>query len=314
MNKTKIIIAGIGGVGGYFGGLLAHHWEDDQAVEIHFLARGEHLKQIKAQGLKVIKGDESFVARPTSATDNPADIGKVDFVIVCTKTYDLESVIEQLRPNIDDQTIVLPLLNGVNNQAVIQNLLPNNLVLQGCVYIVSRLKQAGMVENSGNIQKLFFGLDGYADKRLDWLEKLLKAASIEAHYSATISTVIWEKFIFLSSIATATAYYDQSIGPLLAEPIHRQTLMSLIEEVIQLAKAKGVVIAPDIKEKTSSFLEGLPFDTTSSMHSDFQAKKHKNELETLTAYVVKEGRKHKIETASYHIAYQRLSQNQSQIT
>ena len=159
MEKTKVIVAGIGGVGGYFGGLLARHFYEHDRVAVYFLARGEHLRQIQSKGLKVIDGKQEFWARPTLATDNPQEIGKADYVIVCTKSYDLEAVIEQLKPAIGKETLILPLLNGVDSRERIKSLLPQNEVLHGCAYIVARLKQAGVVENSGNIQKIFFGLD-----------------------------------------------------------------------------------------------------------------------------------------------------------
>jgi 2-dehydropantoate 2-reductase len=86
MTKTKIIIAGIGGVGGYFGGLLANHFYNNENVEISFVARGEHLKEIQKNGLKVIKGENEFIAKPHIATDNPAEIGIANFIIITTKS------------------------------------------------------------------------------------------------------------------------------------------------------------------------------------------------------------------------------------
>ena len=173
MTKTKIIIAGIGGVGGYFGGLLANCFYENENVEIIFFARGRHLKEIQNNGLKVIKGDSEFIARPALATDNPAETGIADYIIVATKSYDLETVVRQLLPCINQDTIVLPLLNGVDSKERIKNILPGNIVLDGCAYIVSRLKQAGVIENSGNIQTLYFGLDNFVNDRLLLLENFL---------------------------------------------------------------------------------------------------------------------------------------------
>ena len=154
MTKTKIIIAGIGGVGGYFGGLLAKHFYENENVEINFIARGQHLKEIQKSGLKVIKGKNEFIAKPNIATENPKEIGTADLIIISTKSYDLDTVIQQLRPCINKDTIILPLLNGVDSRDKIKNIYPDNLILDGCVYIVSRLKQAGVIENRGNIQTL----------------------------------------------------------------------------------------------------------------------------------------------------------------
>lgn len=299
MTKTKIIIAGIGGVGGYFGGLLAKHYYNIENVEICFLARGKHLKAIQENGLKVIKGESEFIAKPKLASDDPTKIGIADLIIISTKSFDLETVVKQLKPCINSNTIVLPLLNGVNSKEKIKSILPENIVLDGCVYIVSRLKQAGTVENTGNIQTLYFGLDNFENEKLLHFEKLFKEANINATLSTKISSIIWEKFIFLSPIATATSYYDQCIGEILADVDSFETTKLLIEEVKKLAKAKGIIISEDITEKTRRKLESLPFETTSSMHSDFKNKKSNNELKTLTGYVIKEGAKHNVLTPTY---------------
>jgi len=304
--KTKIIVAGIGGVGGYFGGLLAKHFYDKENVEIIFFARGRHLKEIQNNGLKVIKGDSEFIAKPTLATDNPFEIGIADFIIVATKNYDLETIIQQLRSCINQDTIILPLVNGVDSKERIKNILPDNIVLEGCVYIVSRLKQVGVIENNGNIQTLYFGLDNFVNDRLLLLENLFKEANIEASLSKNISTIIWEKFIFISPTATATSYFDKCIGELIADNEKLTTTATLIEEVKQIAKAKQIVISEDITEKTLNKLKALPFETTSSMHSDFQNNKPTNELKSLTGYVVSEGRKYNLETPIYIKTYAEL--------
>ena len=299
MAKTKIIVAGIGGVGGYFGGLLAKHYHGNEGVEVYFLARGQHLKTIQRDGLKVVKPDGEFIAKPTIATDNPVEIGIVDLIVICTKSYDLETVIEQLRPCVNEQTIILPLLNGVNGKERIRNLLPGNLVLDGCVYIVSRLKGHGVVENSGNIETLYFGGDESDNERLRWFENLFQQANIKARLSDTILTTIWEKFIFLSPTATATCYYDKCIGEILSNIDSYETLMGLIGEVLEVAKAKGIPVSKNSLEQTLAKLKALPFETTSSMQVDFRNKKLHNELETLTEYVIIEGRKHGVPTPIY---------------
>ena len=138
------------------------------------------------------------------------------------------------------------------------------------------------------------------------LESLLKGANIEASLSENISTVIWEKYIFLSPTATATSYFDKCIGELIADNEKLTTITALIEEVKQIAKAKQIVISDDITEKTLTKLKALPFGATSSMHSDFQANKPTNELETLTGYVINEGRKYNLETPIYMKTYAEL--------
>ncbi|MDI9309128.1 MAG: 2-dehydropantoate 2-reductase [Limnohabitans sp.] len=304
-TRTKIVIAGIGGVGGYFGGLLAYHYFNSEEVEICFFARGQNLQEIKKNGLKVIKGKNEIICKPKIATDNPTEIGNADLIIICTKSYDIENVVQQLKPCIDESTIILPLLNGVDSKEKVQNILPNNTILDGCVYIVSRLKQAGTIENIGNIQTLYFGLDNFYSQRLKHYETIFKNATIEATLSKNISSIIWEKFIFISPTATATAYFDKSIGEIVSEK-HIETVTELINEVKQIANAKNILISEDIVEQTIKKLKSLPFETTSSMHTDFKNKNNYTELESLTNYVILQGEKYNIETPIYIKTYTEL--------
>ena len=307
--KTKILIAGVGGVGGYFGGLLAKQFYSSSDTEIFFLARGKHLTEIQNNGLKVIKQGIEFIAKPTLATDKPAEIGIVNVILVCTKSYDLENTIEQLQPCINKNTIILPLLNGVDARKRIENILPNNLILDGCVYIVSRLTEAGKIENTGNIQLLYFGLNNFENENLLLLEQLFKKAQIEATLSKKIASIIWEKFIFISPTATATSYFDANIGTLLADTEKLRTLTNLIEEVANLAKAKQITISKNITKETIDKLKALPFNATSSMHTDFQNKKNNTELQSLTGYVVSEGQKYKVVTTTFEQLFNCLTNN-----
>lgn len=311
LTKTKILIAGIGGVGGYFGGLLAHHYGDKAEVDIVFYARGEHLQAIQTAGLKIVKGGSTFIAKPSLATNHPSAIGTVDFLLVATKSYDLEGVVSELMPCINQDTVVLPLLNGVDSSERIKKMLPNNLVLGGCTYIVSRLKKPGLIENTGHVERIYFGLDGNDSDRLPKLQSLLQAANIEAILSANITPIIWEKFVFLSAIATATSYFDASVGELLAKQDTYATVLALIEEVKQLAAAKNIEMESHLTERTISKLKSLPFETTTSLHADFQAKKPNNELEGLTGYVVNEGKKYGLKTALFAKMYADLAHRNS---
>ncbi len=307
MPTTKVIIAGIGGVGGYFGGLLAKHFYSSPSVEICFFARGANLQQIKKNGLRVVQGKTDFIAYPALATDKPEEMGVADFIILCTKAYDLEDTVKQLAPCIAINTIILPLLNGVDSRERIKNIVPNNLVLDGCVYIVSRLIAPGVVENFGNLQKLYFGLDNVENENLNLFYNLLFQAGIEAVYSEQILSTIWEKFIFISPTATATAYYNNTISEIVSQEQKLITVKELLEEIKQIALAKQVSFPVDISEKIVTRLKSLPPEITSSMHSDFLKCKHHTELESLTGYVINEAANYKLAVPTYLKMYEKLS-------
>ena len=311
MRKNRILIAGIGGVGGYFGGLLAYHFQDSNEVEIIFYARGNHLQEIQTNGLKVSKGDKEFTAITQIATDNPQEIGKVDLIILCTKSYDIETTINQLKVCLNDETIILPLLNGVDSKERIKRILPTHTILNGCVYIVARLTGFGKVENFGNIETLYFGIDTIENQKFNLLEQLFKQANINAIFSKNITALIWEKFIFISPTATATTFFNNSIGEILEDNEKQKVLVKLIEEVKKIASAKNIITSNNITIATLNKLKNLPFETTSSMHTDFKNKKQNTELKSLTEYVVIEGQKHKIVTPTFERLLKEIEKNAS---
>lgn len=304
--KTKIIIAGIGGVGGYFGGLLAREFYNNDKVEINFLARGKNLEIIKDQGLTIIKGTESFITKPNVITDNPADFGKADLIVLSVKSYDVEEILSQLNDCITNKTVFLPLLNGVDSRKKIQEKFPNNLVLNGCVYIVSRLTEPGKIENFGNIEKLYFGDESIQNENLVGFEKIFLKAKIDAVLSKDIEKIVWEKFIFISAIATSTSFFNKTVGEIFENSEMENQLRSLINEVTELAKMKQIKLSEDIEELTFSKLKTLPYTATSSMHSDFINKKSKTELESLTGYVISESEKYGLKAPVFEKMYQNL--------
>lgn len=313
MEKTNILIAGIGGVGGYFGGVLAKHYEGNENVNIHFLARGKHLQEIKTNGLTVIQGDDNFTARPQTASDDAAEIGPVDFIILCTKSYDLETMIAQLKPCLHSNTILLPLLNGVDSSETIRELLPEHTVAEGCAYIVSRLKAPGKIENTGKSQKVAFGMPDGENARLEPLADICREAGIDTNLSEDILSVIWDKFIFISALASTTSYFDVHVGPLLEDPEKVSTLTNLISEASRLAKAKNIAVADDITEKILKNIRSLPYETTTSMHSDFLRKNDHTEYKSLTGYIVREGQKYNVETPLLTRLFKALEEKTKQL-
>jgi 2-dehydropantoate 2-reductase len=304
--KTKIVIVGLGGVGGYYGGMLAKRYADDPEVEIYFVARGLHLKKVQANGLTLITETGTFQVYPTLATDNVSEIGTADYIIMTPKSYDLDSTVAQIKPCVGSNTVILPLLNGIDNSTRIRALLPGTEVWQGCCYIVARLNEPGVVESSGGVHRFNFGYElKQSAERLMAFETLLKDAGIDACYHEKIMHVIWTKFFFISATASLTSYFNVSFGALLTDEFRKNTLVSLLEELLLIANAEGAEIGRVVIDKVVHQLEKLPFDTTSSMHSDFLSGKN-TEVHGLTGIVVELGKKHGITTPTYENVYNEL--------
>ena len=300
----KVLIAGIGGIGGFFGGKLADYYADTD-TEIYFLSRGENLKEILRHGLKVHYENQHFVAHPRKISNDAADFGTVDLLICCTKSYHLEETLQQLRPCINIETVILPLQNGVDSFERTKALFPENEIWKGCVYIVSRLIKPGKVVDTGHLRRLFFGTSEAMSDKLIEAEKLFKSAGIDTQLSSNIEKTIWEKFSFISPLASATSYLDETIGQILENQQSTLLLRMLMEEFLSVAEAKGILLAADNIEKSLERMATLSFDTTSSMHSDLRSG-NKIEVESLVAYILNEAVAHKLDCPAYRKVYEKL--------
>jgi 2-dehydropantoate 2-reductase len=303
--KTRIGILGLGGVGGYFGGLLAQAYSKSNTVEIIFIARGETQKNIKDSGLKISTDEGEIIVFPDLVSDNPEVIGTLDYLICATKTYDIETSFESYRKCITQNTVILPLYNGVDATERISKIFPENIVLQGCVYIVSMIVKPGIIKKIGPYEKLFFGPKSTTDSKVATLQSIFEKAKIESYLVENIEETVWEKFIFISALASATSYLNQNIGQILSNPENKQIYISLLNEIALVASAKGLKMPDNIVELTITKLEKSPQEATSSMHRDFMSH-HKTELASLTEYVVKEGIKYGVQMPVYKMVLGKL--------
>jgi 2-dehydropantoate 2-reductase len=296
--KTRIGILGLGGVGGYFGGLLAKTYFKSDEVEIIFIARGETQKAITENGLKVITDDLETVVYPKLVSNNPDEIGKLDYLICATKTYDIEESLLSLKKCITLKTVVLPLYNGVDAPERIKKIFPENEVLQGCVYIISMIISPGTIRKIGFYEKLFFGSKTIPISKLEELQLIFKNAKIESYLVKNIEETVWEKFIFISALASATSYLNQNIGEILINKESKEIYVALLYEIEAVAKAKGLQLPTDIVDQTIIKLEKSPKNATSSMNRDLLAG-NKTEVTSLTQFVVNEGLKYGVKTPLY---------------
>ena len=303
---SKILMVGIGGVGGYFGGMLARSFHKSEEVSVCFMARGENLKAIKQKGLLVTKGAARFYAYPDIISDNPLDFGKVDYIILCTKSYDFEETLNQVDLCVRDETVFLPLLNGVDSAEKLKAAYPGHLVADGCAHIVSRLAEPGHIRNLGNVQNIFFGVQHTDDPRLDILNDIFGQAGIDAKLTRDIAARIWEKFIFISATATTTSYYNKTFGEIKQCEACCSNLRQLMDECCTLARHKNIALPRDIKDRVwNRFLSLIP-ETTTSMHADYLSGRPNTEVQSLTGYVVEEAKKYNFSAPQYQEMYNGL--------
>lgn len=287
----RIAVVGLGGVGGYIAANLAK-----TSHEVVGFARGEHLRKIQKEGITIVEEDSSVEINSGEINSWHMNLkvqelkdaeGYFDIVLFCVKSYDLKSSYEAISSHVDEETIVLSLANGVEHGDELR-VLSECKVLDACVYILSHVQEAGVIRKKGKVFALVFG--GLQEE-----SKILKAVCSEASLRAKVEedskTAIWKKYIFISAFATATAFYDNTIGFVYEH--HYDEVKTLLQEIAEVAHAKGVNIYDEV-EKSLEIAKNLPYDSSTSMHLDFQNAR-RDELKTLSGYIVKEAKREFVE-------------------
>jgi 2-dehydropantoate 2-reductase len=237
----KIYVIGTGGVGGFYGGLLAR-----QGCDVTFVARGDHYRAIAQDGLKVKSVTGDFTIHPAKVISSLAEIEAPDLVLVTVKTYDTEEISKQLSQVVNKATIVMSLQNGVDNDEHIKKYVKNATVVPGCVYIIAERAAPGLIVQTAGPRKLVFGSkDKSIESKLFAIEKLMQNAQVDAIYAKDIDKGLWTKFLFIVPFAGITSICRSSIGPIVNDPGTYSLFKRCLSEVLQLAQKLGI----DIGEK-----------------------------------------------------------------
>lgn len=297
----RIAILGAGGVGGYYGGLLARGGQD-----VAFLARGAHLAALREEGLQVESVHGDFRVHPAEATDDPAEIGPVDLVLVAVKAYDLEAAAQAARPLLGAETAILPLLNGLDADRRLAAVLGPEPVLAGLTHISSSLAAPGLVRQISAVRRITFGeRDGTMTPRAGRIAAALASAGIEVVLSDKIEVALWEKFLFIASISGVCCLARRPMGVVLGTPETHQLYLQALREVEAVARARGVALAPDLVERTLALSGGFAPETRPSMLVDLEAGR-RLELEALNGAVVRLGRAVEVATPVHSVTYAAL--------
>ncbi|MDR1621572.1 MAG: 2-dehydropantoate 2-reductase, partial [Synergistaceae bacterium] len=305
----KIVVVGLGGVGGIVGGRLAAGLADDPGHQVIFWCRGKVLDAISEEGLHILGGDGQSTVHPALATCSAADVEGADLMIFATKGYHLDSAAQELAPSVTSKTTAIPLLNGVNAASVLEKRFPECDVLEGCIYVSAYVEKPGTVRQVGAVQSVFFGKKGISEAgnriRYGNIEQVLKKSGLSITLTERIDVEVWSKFIFLSPFAGVTTLFRRSISEVLSERESFETVNRMVREVEDLARAKNIDLPDGIAditiEKARSFAPG----TKTSMLLD-QENSRPTELESLIGYVCKEGKALGVATPTYGTVYDDL--------
>lgn len=316
MEKKNIVIIGLGGVGGYFGFKINQLNEQENQFHITFVARSKTFDIVKENGLTLLSPEHpESITKPNEIVQSISEIGNSDLVLICVKEYDLENVCEQLKQVISPNTILLPLMNGVDIYDRIRKIIPENTILPACVYVASHIKEKGIVEHKGKAGKLIFGKDpANIAENLEWIIKLMTDSGIDFDFEENSFTDIWTKFIFVASFGLVSAKYNSSIGTVCEDSVHKQEATAIMKEVKAIADKKAITLPNDIIEKTFEKASTFPPATPTSLQLDINVKQQNNELELFAGAIINYGKELGIETPSTQKIHHELTDKIQQLS
>jgi 2-dehydropantoate 2-reductase len=297
----KIAVIGAGAVGGYFGGRLAL-----SGNEVTFVVRGKTLEALQSGPLRVesIKGNFEVKVR---ATQNPAEAGAVDAVLVAVKAWQVAEAAAAIEKMPGKASLVLPLQNGMDAPSALGAILGGGRVAGGLCLIVSTVVEPGHIRHQSAEPSVAFGeLEPLANRtHLEQLRDAFITADVRCDIRPDITDAMWEKFLFITPWGSLGAFTRLPVGALRAKPDLRARLMRLLGEVAAIAAAGGAALAAENVNRTLTILDGLPADTTSSMQRDIMSGRP-SELEAQTGAVVRRGRKNGVPTPEHEAIYAEL--------
>jgi 2-dehydropantoate 2-reductase len=263
----RILVVGAGAIGGYFGGRLLQAGQD-----VTFLVRPKRAAELASAGLVIRSpaGDVTLKNPPTVQADKLT--GKFDVILLSCKAFDLDDAIKSFAPAVGPDTSIIPLLNGMSHLDVLDNRFGKERVLGGLCAIAVTLNEKREVVQLAPMQSLGFGeRDGTMSDRVKAIAEAFAKANCGAAPSAHVMQDMWEKWVFLASLAASTCLMRTSVGNIMAVTGGKDFLLGMLDECSAIAAAEGFAPAGPFFQRTRGILttEGSPM--TASMFRDIKA-------------------------------------------
>lgn len=321
LTDKRVAVVGVGGVGGYLAGMLGQ-----VCPHLTLAARGGRKESLQRNGLILhsdYKGELTAVPEQVVETK---DLKEQDFIFICVKNYSLEEVCRELAPAVTDETVIIPVMNGVNPGERVRSYLGRGTVVDSLIYIVAFANEDYSITQQGDFARLCIGIKDAAvpqeneaavyQKKAAPQEKaaetaaLLTAADIDCEVAADIEVEIWRKYILNCAYNVETAFYDNTIGQLRRDEKKAKEYEELVNEAYQVGLAKGVAIRQEhIDAIIHRFYYELADDATSSLQRDIRAGR-RSEVDVFGGYIVREAERHGIPVPVSLKMYEKLREFQ----
>ena len=293
----NVCFFGIGGVGGYYGTLLTKYFNETGKGKTFFIARNKHKNAIVEKGLLLKKegGKEEIQIKPHSCTDSVNDLPVCDIVVVSVKGYDLASATKEISKITDENTIILPLLNGADIYDRMRPHLKKGYILPACLYLGTHIESPGVIFQKGGSCRISIGKDPlYPDFYPEKLIDLFKKADILIKYFEDVNVEIWTKFIFIASFALVTATYNKTIGEVANDENLAILIKDIMREIESIANILKIKLPSNIVETSFSKANQFSFETKTSFQRDVETKGKQSEWDLFGGTVIRYAEKFNI--------------------
>ncbi|HEY2023597.1 2-dehydropantoate 2-reductase [Paraburkholderia sp.] len=265
----RILVVGAGAVGGYFGGRLAAAGQD-----VTFLVRPGRSDRLRRDGLVIESPRGNLVLRHVKTILAGVSAEPFDVVLLSCKAYSLDDAIDSFAPLVGESTLILPMLNGMRHIDVLCARFGNERVLGGQCVIAATLNAEQHIVHLNDMQAISFGeLAGRTSARVEAIAQAMSGANFDASVSDNILLRMWEKWVFLATLAGSTCLMRGSVGDILAAPDGKRLIENLLAECRAVAQHNGFTLAADFDARAAQTLL-TPSPLTASMLRDVENRSH----------------------------------------
>lgn len=293
----RVLVVGAGAVGGYFGTRLF-----ESGVDVTYLVRKNKQLLINENGVNVqsIHGNVKILPKTITNSHPPEDF---DVILVSTKSYHLDSAVEDIKRFVGKNTVIIPLLNGIRHLDILLNAFPNNNVMGGLCFIESTTNDDNVIVQTSPSHDLVFGeLAGETSDRVKYIKKVFSNTKASIRTSDSIIYDMWVKYFFIACFSGITTLFRSSIGFIREDKVGLEIINKLIIEIGLIMKAHEVPLPKNIEENQLMKIMEIPKTMKSSMLRDME-RGNQIEGEHIHGYLLSLANRYHIDTPLLKIIY-----------
>lgn len=296
----KILVVGAGAIGGYFGGRLVEKGED-----VTFLVREKRKAQLEANGLVIESGNGNASLQIKTLLAGE-EVKPFDVILLSTKAYHLEGAIESIRPYVGENTIILPLLNGISHVDKLIEEFGDERVIGGLCFIEATLDQTGKVIHEGIIQELLFGeRNGEKTERILKLEEAFSGTKAVFRLAENIEQEMWHKYLFITTAAGVTSLFRSSVGPIRDDKFGKQIINAVLTETASIMRAVNAPILNNVEELQLEKINKIGYKMKASLFKDME-KQLPIEADHFFGYLLEQAEANGVEAKTLETIYANL--------